>query len=99
MNWLGRFYERFWFATEFWLTPVNRRPLTFIFRDWIFTHVPATIILAILWYLGLGLLAFFGHGLGAMILGCLSSFVLAHLVWGSTWILHQQEYPTYLGED
>ena len=94
---LGRFYQWFWFHTEFWLTPVNRRPYTFIMRDWIFTHIGWFVLALVVWF---GLLFFWNlyQPTPALIIGLLSSFLLAHLVWGTKWIEHQQELPTYLGE-
>ena len=94
--WLARFYSRFWFATEFWLTPVNRRPYTFIFRDFMFRHVTITAILIFLFYAGMITLSVW-HGTMSTIIMAFGSFLLAHLVWGTSWIEHQQEYPTYLG--
>ena len=94
---LGRLYLRFWYATEFWLTRTDRRPYTFIMRDWIFSHHRLTIALIIIWYGGLIALSP-SHPLASLILGALSSFLLAHLVWGSAYIEHQQEYPEYLGD-
>ena len=93
---IGRLYLWLWFHTEFWLTRVDRRPYTFIMRDWIYTHVDLTLTLVILWYADMVLLSIY-HGTAATITVSLGSFLLAHLVWGSTWIEHQQELPEYLG--
>ncbi len=97
MSWLGNLYVQFWYHTEFWLTPVNRRPYTFIFRDWIYTHIPAFIVLTSIWFIGVIVLAQW-YAVLTSILGILSGMVLAHLVWGSAWIEHQQEYPQYVEE-
>jgi len=94
---LGQFYQWLWFHTEFWLTPVDRRPFTFIWRDWIYTHVPLAVTLIVFWFAGLVVLHFF-HALTAFILGIISAFVLAHLVWGEKWIFGKQEDPQYLGD-
>lgn len=94
-RWLADFYLWFWFHTEFWLTPVNRRPYTYIFRDWIFTHQwPA---FAIFWTIT-GLLAW-AVTCSAWYLPLYSFYfmLVAHLIWGSKWIEGQQEVPTYLG--
>jgi hypothetical protein len=94
-NWLGRLYSWFWFHTEFWLTPINRRPYTFIMRDWIYTHIPQFISLLVIWLGGLITLSVW-HGTTSTIISILTSMLLAHLVWGSKWVEHEQEYPTYL---
>ena len=96
-NWLGYWYQRFWFATEFWLTPVDRRPYTFIWRDYIYAHVPQAVCLIALFYAGMIVLSIW-HGTASTITIAIGSFVLAHLVWGSAWIESEQEYPAYLGE-
>jgi len=97
VNWLGEFYQWFWFHTEFWLTPVNRRPYTFIMRDWVFTHSVLASVLVFLFYAGMIILSIW-HGTASTITTSVGSFLLAHLVWGSAWIEHQQEYPEYLGD-
>ena len=93
---LGRFYQWFWFHTEFWLTPVNRRPYTFIMRDWIYTHSDLATSLILFWFAGMITLSIW-HGTLATVLSILTGFLAAHLVWGSSWIEGQQEYPEYLG--
>ncbi len=97
MGWLGELYCKFWFATEFWLTPTNRRPYTFIMRDWIFRHINWFVTLVALFYAGVITLSIW-HGTAATITVAFGSFLLAHLVFGSSWIEHQQECPEYLGE-
>lgn len=96
-NWLGRFYIWFWFHTEFWLTPQDRRPYTFIMRDWIFTNLVAFYIIVLIWTAGMIALSIW-HGTASTILSIISYFLLAHLVWGTAWIEGQQEFPEYLGE-
>ena len=93
---LGRFYLWFWYHTEFWATPVDRRPYTFIFRDWIYTHVDLTLALVILFYAGMVVLSIY-HGTASTVAVALGSLLLAHLVWGTKWIEGEQECPTYLG--
>ncbi len=95
---LGRFYQWFWFKTEFWLTPLDRRPYTFIMRDWMFTHGGMAASLIVTWYI-LVVALHFWHSTTSLVLGILSAFVLAHLVWGSKWIESEQESPAYLGGD
>jgi len=90
-------YAWLWFHTQFWLSPLERRPYTFIFRDWIYPHLPAFLAILAGWYSGLLILNHW-HGYLALILGILSSLIVAHLVWGGGWKPGQQEEPTYLGE-
>ena len=96
MNWLGEFYQWSWFRVEFWLTPVNRRPLTFIMRDWLFRHTTSFIVILAVWFGGVFVWNLY-HPVPASIVGFLSAFLLAHLIWGTKWIEHQQESPEYLG--
>jgi len=95
---LGELYQWFWFRFEFWLTPVNRRPFTFIMRDWIYTHIPQAVTLIIAFYVGMIVLSLW-HGTVSTITTSFGSALLAHLVWGSEYIEGQQEYPPYLGEE
>jgi hypothetical protein len=94
MNWLGNLYSWLWFHIEFALTPIDRRPFTFIMRDWIYTHIPLFAILVFLFYAGMIILSIW-HGTASTIIASLCSFVLAHLVWGTKYIESEQEYPTY----
>ena len=97
MNWLGEFYQWFWFTTECWLSPADRRPYTFIMMDYIFLHPwPAWSMIAG-WYAGMAVLLFFCPPAAATLIG-LSAFVLAHVVWGGPWLEGRQECPEYLGE-
>jgi hypothetical protein len=92
---LGEFYLWFWYHTEFWLTKINRRPYTFIMRDWIFRHTNVAFILVLSWF---ALLIGLAHiiEIWTVVLAILTAFLLGHLVWGSAWIEHQQEKPDYL---
>jgi len=94
---LGRVYQWLWFKLEFWWTPVDRRPLTFIMRDFIYTHIPLFAALVFLFYAGMITLSIW-HGTAATIISSLCSLLLAHLVWGSKYIESEQEFPEYLGE-
>ena len=94
---LSNFYLWFWFHTEFWLTLKNRRPYTFIMRDWVYTHTQTFLALVVLFYAGMMALAVW-HGIAATISGSLCSLLLAHLVWGTKWIEGEQEVPEYMGE-
>jgi len=97
INWLGRFYQWFWFRTEFWLTPVDRRPYTFIMRDWIYPHAGWFALMVAAFYIGMIILSLW-HGTAATTTSSLVSLVIAHLVWGSKWIEGQQEFPEYPGD-
>jgi hypothetical protein len=92
---LGKIYAWFWYHTEFWIAnKLHRRPYTFIFRDWIYTHVHLFACLLIAWIVGFFVLNLY-HPALTFVLTVLLSMLLAHLVWGSDWIQNQQEYPTY----
>lgn len=92
MNLLGKFYQWFWFHTEFWLTPIDRRPYTFIMRDWVFTHQVATAVMTIAWFAGIVV----WHSVAAIVLAVVSGLLFGHLIWGTAWIEGEQEVPTYL---
>jgi hypothetical protein len=98
MNWLWVIYCWVWYHTEFWLTPLNRRPFTFMMRDFwaehklwgtiIFLTVTGLIVYACIWslWLGIPLLAF-------------HSMLFAHLWWGTKYIHGEQEDPQYFEEE
>ena len=94
-------YERFWFATQVWLKPKDRRPFTYLLRDWYHTSPLPTIVgLAITFYMigryttQISLSAIMG-----VVLALVAGIILGHLFWGRKHITNQQEYPTYLGGD
>ena len=93
---LGRWYSWLWFHSEWYLTPIDRRPFTFILRDIIYNNVGWAVTFIILFYASMIVLSFW-HGMASTITTSIASFVLAHLVWGSKWIENEQEWPTYLG--
>jgi len=93
---LGKFYEWCWFHTEFWLTPIDRRPYTFIMRDWIYYHLNIFASLVTLFYMGMIVFSFWNGVIATVVTG-LASLLIAHLVWGSKWIEGEQEFPEYLG--
>jgi|GEM_PF-5121327 hypothetical protein len=93
-NWFADFYQRFWFATEFWLTPVDRRPYTFIFKDWIGNNRVLAVLLIAAWFIGMIILSVW-HGTLSTILTIFSALLTAHLVFGAKWIEGQQEFPEY----
>jgi hypothetical protein len=94
-------YEYFWFHTEFWIKdPEQRRPYTYIFRDWIYPHMAAFIAILIIWYVGLGASVWFAPNkiiiLVVLALGVFSGWLSAHLVWGGKWNKGEQEWPPIL---
>lgn len=92
---LKELYKVLWYYTQFWITrKCDRRPYTFIWRDWIFRHVNIFIGIVAAFYAGMIALSIH-HGTAATITGSCGSFILSHLVWGSKWIENQQETPLY----
>ncbi len=87
-------YAWFWFHTEVWLKPEDRRPYTFIMRDWIYPHMKWFLAILGVWYTGNFIWLNYNTWAPAILL-TLSSWLCAHLVWGSGWIPGEQEYPTY----
>lgn len=92
-------YAFFWFYTEaLWIKdPEARRPYTFIFRDWIFPHMKAFLVILAVWYVGIFIWLHWNPYPPAILIG-LSSWLGAHLVWGGTWRQGEQEWPPYLGK-
>ena len=95
-------YAWFWFHTEFWIkNPLARRPYTFIMRDWVYPHMKWFLGILGAWYCGLivwdCLRQSVSVALATLILGTLSGWISAHLIWGSKWIPNEQEEPPYLG--
>jgi len=91
-------YSFLWFNLEaLWIrNPYDRRPLTFIFRDEIHEHPLRSSIITLLVTIGLLYLSFKVPAL--VILCVLYGFLWGHLIWGSKYIPHQNEWPPYLGE-
>jgi hypothetical protein len=89
-------YAWFWFNTQFWKAPLDRRPYTFILRDWIYTHLRLFLVLVGAWYAYVFLLIE-SRPYAALALGIFSSLLLAHLCWGSGWKKGEQEWPPFLG--
>jgi apolipoprotein N-acyltransferase len=87
-------YEYFWFHTQsLWIkNPLDRRPYTFIFRDWIYPHMVWFAVILCLWYAACFTLVAF-HPLLASILLTLSSWLASHLIFGAPWVPGQQEDP------
>lgn len=90
-KWFG-LYAWFWFHTEFWLEKLERRPYTYIMRDWIYPNEVLFYVISALWFLGLAAWSWF-QGFAPTIVGILTAMLWAHLVWGSSWIPGQQEDP------
>lgn len=102
-QWFG-LYAFFWFHTEFWIKDKEqRRPYTFIMRDWIFPHMKLFILILIAWYacvIGWLCTAVLGgslvSGIIALLVSTFSGWLSAHLVWGGKWIKGEQEWPPIL---
>lgn len=98
---MGNLYEIFWFYTQFYLKPEDRRPYTYIFRDW-YHHAPLPTIvgLAIVFYMiGRYTTQISILTLISIIVALLVGIVGGHLWWGKGYIPNQQETPQYLGKD
>jgi len=95
MTKLGEFYSWVWYHTEFWIADkLQRRPYTYIMRDWIYTHGRLALTLIVAWYVLTYVLSL-ETIMGAITLAIGSSLILAHLAWGSKWIPQEQEEPPY----
>jgi protein-S-isoprenylcysteine O-methyltransferase Ste14 len=90
-KWYG-LYAWFWFHTQFWLEPIERRPY---FRDWIYPHMAWFLFILAVWYAGMFIWSYWNHWIPS-VLFILSSWLSAHLIWGSKWIPEQQEDPQIL---
>lgn len=98
-------YAWFWFHTQFWIEdPEQRRPYTFIMRDWIYPNMSWFLVITAVWVLGLFTWMTLSimncnvmHGLGCLALSLFSAMLWAHLCWGGGWKQGEQEWPPYLG--
>lgn len=92
-------YAWFWFHTEaLWIkNTLLRRPYTYIFRDWLYPHMKWFLTILAVWYIGM-LVWMHWNPYPPAILMALSSWLSAHLVWGSRWKKGEQEWPVYMGE-
>jgi hypothetical protein len=89
-------YAWFWFHTEFWIKdPEERRPYTYIMRDWIYPHIAWFLVLSATWFIGMFILQVW-RPLLALSLTLPTALLWAHLVWGSKWIKSEQEWPPVL---
>jgi hypothetical protein len=94
--WLKSFYWWTWFHLEFWIAnKLERRPFTFMMRDFIYAHSNITIIFVFLWVAFM----FYWGNRWAIGLSWFTGMLLAHLVWGEQWIKGQQEDPPYVGDN
>lgn len=89
-KWFG-LYAWFWFHTEIWLEPLERRPYTYIFRDEIHNHkIRSTTIIIIV----TSILVWSTLKVPTLvILDLLYGFLWGHLVWGTKYIPLEQEDP------
>jgi len=58
--------------------------------------MPAFLVILGLWYPGLLIWAHWS-AFPPLILGILSPLLVAHLIWGSQWVLNEQEEAPYPG--
>lgn len=93
------FYGIIWYYSEFFLAPEDRRPFTYILRDfWHKSPVLCTLILASLfyslgrWWIPVSPIIFI-----TVLVALLAGILIGHLGWGTEYVPGQQEYPTYLG--
>lgn len=93
---LGKLYAWLWFTTEFWLAPSERRPYTYIMRDFYHGNPLLTILIisslsycAGRWWLPVTVVIF-GIGLALLFTG----IVLGHLFW-TKYTPGEQEVPEY----
>ncbi len=92
-------YAKFWFATQFWLKPLDRRPYTYIFRDWYHNNpLPIIMGLAVVSYLvGRYTTQISLSVVLSVVVSLGIGIVLGHVYWGRKHIEGQQEDPTYIG--
>ena len=96
-------YAWFWFHTQFWIhDKEQRRPYTFIMRDWIYPHPAEFITLTCLWYGGMiawvtssVLQRSIAGGVACLIISILTAFLWGHLRWAG-WKKGEQEWPPIL---
>jgi len=83
-------YQYIWYYAEFWVRKSHlRRPFTFIMRDhpWTFWCIVTPI---------LGVSAYFSKSIiGYLLINTVWSMLVAHLWWGSKYIVGEQEKPTF----
>jgi hypothetical protein len=90
-GWYG-LYAFFWFHTEVWLKPLDRRPYTFIMRDLFFPHMAWFWICSTIWFAGLFTWLNWQPYPAAIII-FLTALLWAHLKWGAPWVPGEQEDP------
>jgi len=88
----SRLYEKFWYATQVWLKPSDRRPYTFIIRD-IYHANPIAWTVLCLW-VGYTVNRFSSFTLRDWLIASLA-LLLGHLFWGTPWKEKEQEFPEY----
>ena len=86
-------YSWFWYHTEVWLHPKERRPYTYMIRDFYHKHPILTIFIT-MWagYVFNRLCNVSWEVWLVLSLGVL----LGHLFWGTKYEEGQQEYPEYM---
>lgn len=79
-------YSFFWYHTEIWLKPEDRRPYTYIMRDLFFPHMAWFYAVSGSIFAGLFAIIFAVHWNYASIFIFFLALLWAHLRWGSKWI-------------
>lgn len=97
-------YAYVWFHLEFWEDDLEeRRPFTFIMRDWVYPHMKwfavimgvwYAIMLAAMWYSVMR--CNYAGAFTVLIVSIFSGWLAAHLVWNADYIAGQQEWPPFI---
>lgn len=94
-------YAYIWFHTEIWIKDKEqRRPYTFIMRDWAYTHQLAFFGITVVWYCIMLVWLYCCWiyrwlPIGSGIVIALSSLLWAHVRW-AYWKPGEQEWPPIL---
>lgn len=89
-----KLYAWFWYYTEFWLKPVDRRPYTFIIRDFYYCHPILTLFFSAWVSYLFNLFVFVDWKVWT---GLSVGTLLGHLFWGKEYVKGEQENPPYTG--
>jgi hypothetical protein len=86
-------YTWLWYNTEFWLEPVDRRPFTYIIRD--FYHAFPVFYSSIIFLIGY-LIGYFANLSWWIVIAFYLGIIGGHLFWGAAWKKGEQEWPPYI---
>ena len=90
-----KLYAWLWYHVEFWLKPADRRPFTFILRDFYHQSPLMSVFLTLSAGYLLGRHYFIDFVTWG---GLLIGVVLGHLFWGKRYKPGEQENPPYIEE-